>query len=199
MNFSQEDIQAHSIFNELDSHGLALGLKRLPNERNAEYKQRILDVFVNRSNSSYQGLLNGITRKLGFSFKKEFTIIPTNTTANPNAAIFFKDTRCCIYGDYYGAPSVFKEIDRWNLKLNEGYTLQDLKDSIESYPNSTSPYFRVILEEDIDLSKRSMTIYEQGSIGTVSQESLAGKGTIINLNNHYIFIIYKSKFSLIIL
>jgi hypothetical protein len=176
------EIIEHPVFNELDSQGLALGLKRLPDEKNAEYKQRLLDVFINKSNCNYRGLINGITRKLGFSFTKEFTIIPKDISTYPNAAIFFKDVRCCIYPDYYGTPDTLEEIDRWDLKVGGGYTLQDLKDKIESYP-----YFKVILEEDTDLSKRSMLIYDQDSVKTQDRESLVGKGTLINLKNINLF------------
>ena len=176
------EITEHPVFNELDRQGLVLGLKRLPNERNAEYKQRLLNVFVDRSSCNYRGLINGITRKLGLSFTKEFTIIPKDTTNYPNAAIFFKDIRCCIYRDYYNTPDTIEEIDRWDLKVDGGYTIQDLKDRIESYP-----YFKVILEEDTDLSKRSMLIYNQESVKTEDRESLVGKGTVINLKNTNLF------------
>ena len=87
-NYSAASIVEHKVFNELDSHGLTLGLPRLAGERNAEYKQRLLDVFVNRANSSYLGLIYGITRELGLSLTKEFTITPTNPTDNPYASIF---------------------------------------------------------------------------------------------------------------
>ena len=181
------NITKHPVFNELDKIGLSLGLQRLSGEKNADYKQRLLDVFVNKAISSYMGLIDGITRKMGLERTKEFTIRPKDKTANPNAVISFKDIRCCIYPDYYGTPETFKEIDRWALKVDGGYTIQDLKDAIESYTNSNSPYFEVILEEDTDLSKRSMCLYEQKSVKVSENISIAGQGKTVTLPNTNIF------------
>ena len=174
-NFAAEDIQRHSVFNELDSHGLTLNLPRLTDEKNAEYKQRLLDVFVRKANSGYLGLIQGITRELGLSIRKEFTITPTNSSAYPYAAVVFKDTRCCIYANYYEDPIL--EIDRWSLG-GEGYTLQELKDKIQ---NTT--LFSVANMPGINLSQRSMTVYEQSSIRTQLEEPLSGKGHVVNLEN----------------
>ena len=103
-NFTSSDIQQHHVFNELDRHGLALGLKRLSGEKNAEYKQRLMDIFVHRANSTYAGLIFGITRELGLTIDREMLIEPADgldLIANGNIGISFKDTRCCIYQNYY--------------------------------------------------------------------------------------------------
>lgn len=57
----------HHIWNVFDEFGLLLGLYRLSGERNAAFKERILDVFRNPANSSKQGLVNGISRELGLA------------------------------------------------------------------------------------------------------------------------------------
>jgi len=176
LSFNESQIRDHQVFNELDRHGLALDLPRLPKERNAEYKHRLLDIFVNKANSAYMGLLNGITRELGLSFRDEFTITPTSVETFPNCAIVFKDTRCCIYEDYYSDP--VKEIDRWSLG-GGAYTLLELKEQIES-----TGLFTVQNMPGIDLSQRSMTIFDQNSLKTKARESLSGKGHIINLDNN---------------
>lgn len=55
----------HHIWNPFDEFGYLLGLKRLKGERNAAFKERILDVFRRPANGTDAGLKNGIGRALG--------------------------------------------------------------------------------------------------------------------------------------
>lgn len=55
----------HHIWNAFDEFGLILGIDRLFGERNAAFKERILDVFRKPANSTKQGLQNAISRELG--------------------------------------------------------------------------------------------------------------------------------------
>lgn len=55
----------HHIWNPLDEFGLLLGIDRLYGERNAAFKERILDVFRKPANSTKQGLINALSRELG--------------------------------------------------------------------------------------------------------------------------------------
>lgn len=55
----------HHVWNFFDEFGMLVDCKRLQGEVNYDYKNRILDVFRNVSNSSRKGLLNGIARELG--------------------------------------------------------------------------------------------------------------------------------------
>ena len=71
-----DNIKLRTVFNEFDEHGLINGLRRIPGEKNATFKRRILDVFVHRSNSTYRGLVNGITRELGLSLFYPLLIRP---------------------------------------------------------------------------------------------------------------------------
>lgn len=57
--------EVYNIWNCFDEFGLLLGLPRIPGEKNKNYKTRLLDVYTNPANSTYQGLLNGISRELG--------------------------------------------------------------------------------------------------------------------------------------
>ena len=54
----------HQVWNFFDEFGLLLNCPRINEEPNIEYKQRILDVFKNPSNSSKIGFINGIAREL---------------------------------------------------------------------------------------------------------------------------------------
>lgn len=55
----------HHVWNPFDEFGLLLGVERLFGERNAGYKERILDVFRKPGNSTREGLTNAISRELG--------------------------------------------------------------------------------------------------------------------------------------
>lgn len=55
----------HHVWNFLDEFGALFGCKRLYGEQNLDYKNRLLDIFVNKANSSKVGLANGISRELG--------------------------------------------------------------------------------------------------------------------------------------
>lgn len=60
----QQALIPHHVWNFFDEFGLLLSCPRIPEEPNMEYKKRILDVFKNPSNSSKDGLVNGIAREL---------------------------------------------------------------------------------------------------------------------------------------
>lgn len=60
-----ETILLHHVWNTFDEFAFLLGLSRLYGERNAELKERILDVFRKPGNSSKTGLENAISRGLG--------------------------------------------------------------------------------------------------------------------------------------
>ena len=62
---SHYEYSLHHIWNAFDEFGLLLGVERLFGERNAAFKERILDVFRKPGNSTKQGLLNAISRELG--------------------------------------------------------------------------------------------------------------------------------------
>lgn len=55
----------HPVWNFFDEFGLLLLTPRLPDETNADYKTRLLDVFKHPSGTHMVGLLNGIARDLG--------------------------------------------------------------------------------------------------------------------------------------
>ena len=58
-------MEMHHVWNFFDEFGLLFNTPRLYGEVNAEYKERLFDVFKNKSNSSRVGLMNGIARELG--------------------------------------------------------------------------------------------------------------------------------------
>lgn len=171
---------AYSVYNELDRHGLLLGLPRLEQEKNAAYKRRLMDVFVHRASSTYQGLINGITRELGLSIIDTMSISPVvDSNGDPlltSPAVVFQDTKCTLYSDYQNG-TVLLDIDRYE-PTGGSWTLGELRDTI----NNTG-YFTASLETSAEAKKRSMTIFNQSSVVIVPAEELSGAGAVIVLEN----------------
>lgn len=172
--------ETHAVFNEFDRHGLLLGLPRIAEEKNAAYKQRLVDVFVNRASSTYRGLINGITRELGLSIENVMQIVPlVDSNDVPLAtvpAVVFQDTKCILYEDFSN-DTILETIDRF--ESNGGaYTYEELKNRI----NATLKYEATILSPAL-AETRSMTIFNQSSAVLIAEEEIAGAGSRINLAN----------------
>lgn len=172
--------EAHAVFNEIDSHGTLMGLPRLELEKNAAYKQRILDVMVHRANSSYIGLINGITRELGLTIDRVLNIsMQLDDDDNPvlaSPAIVFQDTKCILYSDY-GAGTILNTLDRFELD-GGCFTLNQLVTEINK-----SGYFTASLLSGVNGNARSMTIFNQSSVVDVPTEDVATGGPYIQLEN----------------
>jgi hypothetical protein len=172
----------HKVFNELDHLGLLLDLERLDSETNASYKQRLFDVFVNRSNSTYRGLINGITRELGLSLFHAMSIRPVfadeSTTLATNPAIVFEETKCYIYEDFsLGADGLNVTLDRYDLS-GEAWTYGELLNAIQD-----TGYFVGEVTSGVSSLNKAMTIFNQKSVRRVTSEVL-NKGTaVIKLDN----------------
>lgn len=173
----------HHVFNELDRIGLLLGLPRLEEEKNSVYKRRLFDVLVNRADSSYLGLINGITRELGLNIVDTMRIIPIQDSNGdflaPVPAIVFDETKCYLYNDF-SEGDILLTIDRF--EQDEGaWTLGELRDTI----NTTAKYSATILD-GVDTNLRSMMIYNQKSHDIVPSEEISGSGIVIKLENRNI-------------
>jgi len=172
--------EAHAVYNEFDKQGLLLGLKRLEEERNPEYKQRLLDIFINRAGSSYHGLINGITRELGLSISNTMTVEPVLSGSGVPVltfpAITFEETKCTLYSDY-GEGIVLLELDRYDLD-GGAWTIEELVDQI----NGTS-YFTATLFSGVNEQDRSMTIFNQTSVPLITSEDISGRGALVKLEN----------------
>jgi hypothetical protein len=172
--------EAHQVFNEFDRHGLLLALPRLELERNVAYKWRLLDVFVHRASSVYIGLIHGITRELGLLIGKALRIVPVvdgnGDPLLPLPAVVFEETKCILYRDYQ-ADDILLELDRFDLD-GGAWTIDELVSQI----NATG-FFVVTKFSGTDGAKRSMTLFNQSSIGTVPNEDISGGGTRIRLEN----------------
>ncbi len=69
INNDKQDVKLfyHHIWNCFDEFGLLLGISRLREESNLNFKERILDVFRRPSNATEDGLKNSIGRILGIA------------------------------------------------------------------------------------------------------------------------------------
>ena len=172
--------ELHHVFNELDRHGLLLNLPRLEGEDNASYKQRLFDVMVHRADSSYLGLIYGVTRELGFELIDTLRIdVLKDGNGDPlvtHPAIVFLETKCYLYSDF-AEGTLVASLDRFETN-GDAWSLGDLVTQI----NNTGYYSATILN-DLDPELRSMTIFNQRSFHIVPSEVISGSGIIIKLDH----------------
>jgi len=174
---------SHHVYNAFDEAGLLLGLPRLKDEQNPEYKQRLLDVFVHRANSTYTGLVNGITRELGLDFYDALTITCA-TDANgayllTNPGVTFKDNFCYLVSNMDPQNyTIYLSIDRYDRTTSGAWTLKNLIDTINA-----TPYFTATIATDADPYGRSMCVFNQTSYILVPYENISKAGTQIKLDN----------------
>jgi len=148
-----------NVFNQFDEHGLTVGLPRLQGEKNWEFKRRIQDVFVHMANSSYRGLVYGITRELGLELFYPLTINPkvdptTGDFLASDPYIKFEGAYLYLYSDYANDILEWK-IDRWM----PGGNYEHLYRLINAVNNSY--FFEAGVLPGIDLYTKSMTILNQ--------------------------------------
>jgi hypothetical protein len=156
-------------WNQYDDHAALVSLSRKKGEKNWELARRTRDTMVNLANSSYRGLVNGITRNLGLSLFKAIHITPkmghdgTYLAADPY--ILFKGPYLYLYIDYSNNELEY-QIDRYEPGGNYDY-LHSLVDFI-----NTSTYFTAGMRLGTDEYTRSMTILNQSNRGVVNRESI---------------------------
>lgn len=170
---------ATSVFNELDYHGSLLGFQRLPEERNADYKKRLLDVYVHRANSTYTGLINGITRELGLDFFNPIRItLATGVNPTWSPRIEFIDSTVYVWKDSF-TKELDLTIDRSD-PTKPTYFIGGLVDAL-----NTSTVFDAVLLDPSLAYRRSDCILNQSSSKSVAGQAL--RPSIVNhLGNHYI-------------
>ena len=151
--------RARAVFNEFDSFGTLLGLERLPEEKNASYKKRLLDVYARRASSTYLGLLNGITRELGLEWGR-----PIRVTKKPGfdptkkPAIVFKESLVYIYSDY-PTQELDMTIDRSD-QAGDYYLIKNFADKVW---NESSVFNIELIDEDWKY-ERTDSLINQSSV-----------------------------------
>ena len=153
--------------NTYDEHGESVGISRLKTESNWEYKRRIFDTFVHRANSSYQGLIHGITRELGLSLFNAITISPKKDSngdwlcADPY--IKFDNAYLLLYDDYTNNNLAWA-IDRYQSGGNYEHIY-----NLVNFINSTT-LFEASINLNINEYTKSMSIINQSNRNYVPME-----------------------------
>lgn len=93
-----------NLWNMIDHHGQSKGIRRLPGETNASFKNRILDVFVHFPSRDKQGALYGIQRELGLTvedvYEPEINLLPEGIDhRNADTIKIFNDTEKVEYDE----------------------------------------------------------------------------------------------------
>lgn len=156
---------AQNVFNQFDEFGLLIGLPRFTGENIESYKRRLSDVYINRANAAYTGLINGITRELGLELFQPINIYPIKIGSEfiaENPVIIFNGPYIELWKDKEN-NIMEMEIDRFN-EDGDAYLIRDLANFI----NNRSLYFRAgVLSDEYS---RSMCILNQTNVRMVRSE-----------------------------
>lgn len=159
---------ARNVWNQFDEHGLIAGLHRNTGEKNWEFRRRIYDAWTNIANSSYRGLINGITRELGLELYYPIRIDPKISAATgkfyaPDPYILFDGTNLYLYSDYSsGTPDY--QIDRYATAGN-----YEKLGWLVDFINSTT-YFEASLTAASYKNENSMVVINQSNRATHEQD-----------------------------
>ena len=153
--------------NQFDEFGTLVGVKRLKEEKNADYRRRIFDAFTNRANSSYRGMVNAITRELGLSLFEAISINPrvdnTGSFLATDPYIVFDGAWLLLYSDYSN-DLLDWAIDRYQI----GGNLEHIGNLVD-FINTTS-FFEATIRPNVELFTRSSTILNQSNLVRVAIE-----------------------------
>ena len=90
--------------NQFDELGDLVSLRRIQGEHNHTFRRRIQDAMVHYANSSYQGMIYGITRDLGLSLYSSIIVNPkvdiNGKFLAPDPYIRFEGPYLYLYSDY---------------------------------------------------------------------------------------------------
>lgn len=153
-------VKAKTTFNQFDEFGLLGTLPRLKGETNWEYRRRIQDRFVHLSNSSYRGLVNGITRDLGLNLFNPININPrvdgNGDFVASDPLVKFDGVWLLLYSDYANG------ILDWAIdRFEPGGNYEHLGRLVE-FVNTTT-FFEAGLTAGTDYYTRSMTVINQSN------------------------------------
>lgn len=154
--------------NQFDELGSLVSLKRLRGEENAEFRHRVRDTFVHVANSSYRGLVHGITRELGLSLFDAIIIQPKRAPDGGFLAsdpyISFDGVWLLLYSDYKN------ELLDWAIdRYQQGGNYEHLGKLVQLI--NTTSFFEAYLLDGVDPYTRSMTILNQSSREQVRMET----------------------------
>lgn len=165
--------ETHNITGSFDYIGQLVDLSRLDGESYRNYKHRVLDVYVNRANATYRGLINGITRELGLLPFEALTVdIKAGSDGLPESPRIVVDTNeIILYNKWEGSSnySIDKIINTYNRAGNDynGYYIEDLISEINS-----STYFTATIGTEVDPKTRSRNLIKISSDKIIASEPI---------------------------
>ena len=168
LTISQIDVigvpRAKNYWNEFDEHGLVVGVKRSVGEKNWNHRRRLYDAFSHIANSTYQGLVNGITRELGLELYSPILLQPklspkTGKLYAADPYIRINGSYVYLYSDYENNVLECK-IDRFE----PGGNYEKLEWLVEVV--NTTTYFEAGLINNGYRLDSSMALVNQTSRGT---------------------------------
>lgn len=168
--------------NQFDEHGSLLSTERLSEEKNSSYKRRVLDAAVNQANSSYRGLINGITRELGLSLYDAIYINPKiDSNRNflaPDPYILLNDSQLLLYSDFQN------NVLDWLIdRIQPGGNYEHLGDLVDFI--NTTYFFEASFLPGVQSFTKSSVLLNQSNRKKVQFE-LIPQSTKFKLKNSYI-------------
>jgi hypothetical protein len=123
--------------NHFDLIADLVSLRRLSEESNIDFKQRIMDVAIHSSGGTYDGVINGITRELGYAREKAIQItLKLNSSGEPiarNPRVDILANKVILYSDYRaGGTQIIDKTIRIYKPEDTGFFLNDLVSQINS-------------------------------------------------------------------
>lgn len=116
----------NQFYNIFDQFGFMLGLERIPEENNINYKRRLLDVYRHRSGTNYLPLLNAVIRELDISFDDQAIVLRPNASFvrdYPSSSLSVSsDTKNLhVMSDLFFVKHEMHHIDSydWSIKLKK--------------------------------------------------------------------------------
>jgi hypothetical protein len=166
-----------SILNQFDLLGDIISLRRIEEENNTDYKQRIMDVSVHLGGPTYDGAINNITRDLGLSREHAILIeLKLNSAGDPiatNPRVDILAQKVILYSDWRPDDTEIIDTDIRTYKTNDvGYFLENLVTAIN---NSTC--FTATIYDDIRPNLHSSNLIMGSSDNIIN-------GDLINANNY---------------
>jgi len=170
------DISPANIHHAIDDIGILVGLDRLPEEEAATFRDRVMDVFVNKANASYPGLLNGINRQLGFIPERTLEIgLRSSVDMDSGPRIEFNSTNITIYSSWgiNKDTTVEMTIDTFNdfISPRHTYGARYISDVVE-YINAYSSIFEATLSDSSKIYSLASNLVPKSSVKLSTPELL---------------------------
>ena len=154
--------------NDLDAHGLLLGLRRLKGETGDEYYKRLRSVIPLRAGANQEGLVHGVTRELGLEEKIALKIEPLSFNGKYIASaphVSISSTKIILYSKYLSETDYTVDVEVDIFDHGDGYLLKDLLAELQ-----LASYFTAELMTGTTGEEKSCGLIPKESITIVEKE-----------------------------